>query len=181
MIWVRAHAYSIEKKADNEAAGVPGYGIEGKLQKSWSWNGSEPETFYSNHFQREDRFELTIKKIMNSAVLFSYSIPRSLATSLCTARDYKKLYQTKPKNSYNITALLDDFPDHYVLRRDIMVFVNNQNWDKFKINVNIGTILISGLEEGKSYKISVEIEGFKSLACRIRTSAFGGIYLEINL
>ena len=176
MKWVRANSFALEKKADNEAAGVPGYGIEGRLEKTWSW---KPETLYSNHYQKEDRFELNIKKLTHNQALFSYGLPQSLAASLCTARDFKNLYQSQPKDSYNITVLLEDFPAHYVLRRDIIILINNQKWEKFEINVNLGTILISGLEEGEGYKISVEIEGYKSLSCRIRTTSLGGILLKI--
>lgn len=180
MIWVRTHSYALENTADNEAAGVPGYGIEGKLEKCWSWNGKDAENFYSNQYQHEDRFELCVKKISQTEVLFSYTIPRSLAASLCTEKDYQKTYQEKKKNSYNITALLDDFPAHYVLRRDIVVLVNNQATEKFKINVNLGTILIYGLEEGKGYKISVEIEGYKSVSYRIRSASSSGILVRIT-
>jgi hypothetical protein len=180
MICVRANSYALEKKANEEAAGTAGYTVEGKLEKTWSWNGKEGETFYSNQFKKEDRFELNIKKLSHNEVLFTYVIPRSLAASLCTERDYKNIYQTKRKGSYNITALLDDFPDHYVLRRDIVILVNNQNWDKFKINVNLGTILVSGLDEGKGYKILVEIEGYQSISIRIRTASYNGIVRTIN-
>ena len=181
MIWVRANSLALEKKAENEASGVPGYDVEGKLERTWSWNGWDSETFYSNQWNHEDRFELNIKKLLHDQVLFSFTIPRSLAASLCTERDYRKIYQSQPKGSYNITALLDDFPAHYVLLRDIEIMINNQKWEKFKLNANQGTLLISGLEEGRSYKVLVSIEGFKSVSCRIRTITLsGGIRNSIN-
>ena len=179
MIWVRANSYALEKKADEEVAGTAGYGVDGKLEKTWSWNDKYSETFYSNQFQKEDRFELNIKKLSHNEVLFSFAVPRSLAASLCTERDYKNIYQTKPKGSYNITALLDDFPDHYVLPQDIVILVNNQKWDKFKINVNLGTIKISRLDEGKVYKILVEIQGYQSVSSRIRTASYNGILYKL--
>ena len=175
MMVVRANTMAMEKKADNEALGVPGYGVEGRIEKAWTWDGYDE--FYSHYLQKEDRFELKIKKLTMDSVLFSYEIPPSLATSLCTEKDYKKVSKIKPQGSYDITCQLDNFPSHYVLKQNLKVFVNGQQWQKFKLDVRGGDLLLAGLEMGKSYKISMEIEGFKSISSRIRTVSPKGMIL----
>lgn len=193
-------AVSKEQWNQNEAAGVPGYNVNGKMVQPWNWDavhgtivetfkaGSTTETapssstdktrpcsYFSNHWNKSDRFELVAECISEETATLAYLIPSSLATTFCLDDETLAGARKSEFAMHNINAHVDQSPPHYISLDQFKVFVNGHLWKEFTLDSSLGVFVVNGLIAGKSYKIVVGVKGYLSVPIRIVMSHGAGV------
>ena len=199
MGFVQVNAGGVLQAQQNEASGVEGFSVDGKPIHAWSWDslqsklfakletdsqekfGAKPETmsesraFFSNHWKRNDRFEISVFNVTANSVSVFYTIPYSFAVTLYSAGSpSNKVFSEQEGKIYNITAQVNEAPPFYISKDELVIQINGKIWVDFHLDCNTRSIIINGLLSGKSYKIQAILLGYSSISCRVLTTCPSG-------